>query len=219
MYLKSLNRTENMHKSYLAGLLLDAGAVKLQPHQPFTWASGWKSPIYCDNRLTLSHPEIRMQFKKALAELVNLHFPQVEGIAGVATAGIPQAALVADVLELPLLYVRPKPKDHGRENLVEGEVPTGTRLVVIEDLVSTGGSSIKATLALRESGYEVLGMAALFTYGFPVAQQHFADAHIPFVALTDYPALLEEAQSRGTIQPEDLALLKAWREAPDRWMA
>ncbi len=198
-------------------MLLRANAVKLSPAQPFTWASGWKSPVYCDNRLTLSFPDIRNYIKTAFCELVQQAFPGTEAIAGVATAGIPQAALVADLLQLPMLYVRSKPKGHGRENLIEGEVAPGTSIIVVEDLVSTGGSSIKAAQALQQAGYQVKGLVAVFTYGFAVADENFARAGIPFQTLTNYGELLQTALQHHYIKEKDLQSLQQWRQAPATW--
>ena len=201
----------------VAKALLEIEAVKISPEKPFTWASGWKSPIYCDNRLTLSHPEIRSMIKKGLAALVQEKFEGIEGIAGVATAGIPQAALIADYLQMPMLYVRSKPKGHGRENMIEGSLPKGSNLIVIEDLISTGGSSLKAVDALKEAGYQVAGLLAIFTYGFDVAVQNFADAKVPFHTLSTYDELLETALEEDYIQKEAMATLKAWRTNPAEW--
>src|SRR5690606_18369258 len=197
--------------------LLQIKAIKLSPEKSFTWSSGWKSPIYCDNRLALSFPEVRTLIKNQLSEAVKQYFPGVEAIAGVATAGIPQGALVADLLSLPFLYVRSKPKGHGMENLIEGRVDAGQKVVVIEDLISTGGSSLSAVTALKKVGAEVLGMAAIFTYGFPVADQNFTEAGIPLVVLSDYSALLQHAQQKGTIKEEQLPILNAWRNNPQDW--
>ncbi|MCC5931998.1 MAG: orotate phosphoribosyltransferase [Cyclobacteriaceae bacterium] len=201
----------------VAGMLLKAGAVKLNAKQPFTWASGWKSPIYCDNRLTLSFPEIRSFIKNQLCQTIRNKFPQVQAIAGVATAGIPQGALVADSMELPFLYVRSKPKGHGMENLIEGKITTGQKVVVIEDLVSTGGSSLQAIHALRNAGFEVLGMIAIFSYGFDVADENFTKAQVTLQVLSDYNALLNKAIELNYIKKEDLGLLQSWRNAPQSW--
>lgn len=198
--------------------LLSTGAVKLRPEQPFKWASGWNSPIYCDNRLTLSFPEIRSGIKKALIETVKKEFSSVEAIAGVATAGIPQGALIADALNIPFLYVRPKPKDHGMENLIEGKVTPGQKVVVVEDLISTGGSSLKAVEALKDNKFEVLGMVGIFSYGFPVAQENFDKAKVRLVVLSNYEALLNTAVNNNYIDKKDLETLKVWRENPGGWM-
>lgn len=192
-------------------------AIKLSPTSPFTWSSGWKSPIYCDNRLALSFPDVRDFIKRQLAAAITANFPDVEAIAGVATAGIPQGALVADLLALPFLYVRSKPKGHGLENLIEGKVDKGQKVVVLEDLISTGGSSLSAVAALQQAGANVLGMSAIFTYGFPLADENFKEAAIPLVVLSDYATLLDHAQSIGMINQEQLPLLNNWRENPADW--
>src|SRR5476651_2647026 len=178
------NNTETEHK--VAEFLLQIKAIKLQPDNPFTWASGWKSPIYCDNRITLSHPTVRTYIRQKLTQLIQEKFGAVGCIAGVATAGIPQGVLVAQELGLPFIYVRSKPKDHGTGNLIEGEVMQGKRVVVIEDLISTGKSSLQAVEALRKAGYQVAGLAAIFTYQFDVATENFKEAKCPFVTLSNY---------------------------------
>lgn len=197
--------------------LLEIRAIKLAPEKPFTWSSGWKSPIYCDNRLALSFPEVRSLIKTQLAEAISAHFKGVEAIAGVATAGIPQGALVADLLSLPFLYVRSKPKGHGMENLIEGKINAGQKVVVIEDLVSTGGSSLSAVAALKKADAEVLGMAAIFTYGFSVADQNFHEAEVPLVVLSDYATLLQYAKSENIISEDQLPVLNEWRNKPEVW--
>lgn len=202
---------------HTAGHLLQIGAVKLSPLQPFTWASGWKSPIYCDNRLTLSYPEVRSFIKQQLAELVSRQFVGADAIAGVATAGIPQGALIADELQKPFSYVRSKPKDHGMENLIEGRIEAGQRVVVVEDLISTGGSSLKAAEALQKAGAVVLGMVAIFTYGFEVAEENFTKGGIRLFCLTNYNVLIKVAREKGYIQAGDLASLEAWRREPSVW--
>lgn len=201
----------------VAAKLLEIGAIKLNTEKPYTWSSGWKSPIYCDNRLSLSFPHIRSYIKRCLAEAIREHFPDAEAIAGVATAGIPQGALVAEELHLPFLYVRPKPKDHGLENLIEGKLETGQRVVLVEDLISTGGSSLKAATALRDGGAEVSGMVAIFTYGFDAAAQNFEKERIKLVCLSDFPHLLEVALQHNFITNEQLAPIKAWRLDPANW--
>lgn len=201
----------------VAESLLTIKAIKLSPEKPFTWSSGWKSPIYCDNRLSLSFPDVRNLIKNQLAEAIKSQFQGAEAIAGVATAGIPQGALVADLLSLPFLYVRSKPKGHGMENLIEGKVDAGQKVVVVEDLISTGGSSLSAVKALREAGAAVLGMAAIFTYGFPVADQNFKEAEVPLVVLSDYAALLQHAQQKGTISEQQIPVLNEWRKNPENW--
>jgi orotate phosphoribosyltransferase len=204
-------------KSHIASELLKIEAIKLNPKNPFSWSSGWKSPIYCDNRMTLSYPELRTFIKNAFKEEILSRYPEVESIAGVATAGIPQGALVADALELPFIYVRSKAKGHGMTNLIEGEVRTGQKVVVIEDLISTGGSSIKAALALREAGLEVLGLGAIFTYGFPHASANFAAKNLDFFTLSDYSAMLTPAVEMGYVNEDDLQSLSEWREKPEEW--
>ena len=169
----------------VAKKLLEINAIKLNVENPFTWASGWKSPIYCDNRLSLSYPEVRTFIKNQLASTIQENFSGAEAIAGVATAGIPQGALVADALNIPFIYVRSKPKGHGLENLIEGKVTKGQKVVVIEDLVSTGGSSLKAIEALMKSEVSVLGMVSIFTYGFPVAQENFDNAKVPLISISN----------------------------------
>ena len=197
--------------------LLSVQAVRLQPDTPFTWSSGWQSPIYCDNRVTLAYPDVRTFIKNALTDVIRQHFPSAEVIAGVATAGIPQGALVADALGLPYCYVRPEPKAHGMGQQIEGRLETGARVVVIEDLISTGGSSLKVVDALRAAGAEVLGMAAIFTYGFPVADQNFRDRNVPLISLSNYDALLTEAQTLDYIPAEAMDSLAAWRQNPAEW--
>ncbi len=201
----------------VAASLLEIGAIRLRPTDPFTWSSGWKSPIYCDNRLALSYPVVRTYIKNALAARIRAEFPGVQAIVGVATAGIPQGALVADVLELPFLYVRSKPKEHGMGNMIEGKVEAGQKVVVIEDLISTGGSSLKVVDALREVGAEVLGMAAIFTYGFAAADQNFQDKQVPLLTLSDYTHLLSVAVEKNSISETDKTSLSAWRQSPDTW--
>jgi orotate phosphoribosyltransferase len=201
----------------IAAYLLETEAVKLRPESPFTWSSGWLSPIYCDNRVTLSHPAIRSFIKTALAEEIRIHFPEVEAIGGVATAGIAQGALVADLLELPYLYVRPEPKSHGMGNQIEGRLLPEQKVVLVEDLISTGGSSLKAASAVNTAGGNVIGMAAIFTYGFEKATQNFKDANIPLVCLSNYQTLLGIALEQGYIKTEMLETLSSWRKAPDKW--
>lgn len=204
-------------KTVFASKLLDIKAIKLQPNDPFTWASGWKSPFYCDNRKTLSFPELRNFVKLQLVHTVMQHFPQAEAVAGVATGAIAQGALVADELNMPYVYVRSKAKDHGMGNLIEGELPAGTKVVVVEDLISTGGSSLKAVEALRAAGYEVVGMVASYTYGFPVAAKAFADAGVELQTLTDYDHVVEQALATGYIAEADVELLHEWRKDPANW--
>jgi orotate phosphoribosyltransferase len=206
-------------KRAFASKLLQIKAIKLQPNDPFTWASGWKSPFYCDNRKTLSFPELRNYVKLEIVHAIHEHFPEVEVIAGVATGAIPQGALVADALHLPFVYVRSKPKDHGLENLIEGELKPGAKVVVIEDLISTGGSSLKAVEAIRAKGNEVIGMVASYTYGFPVAVEAFKNANVELITLTDYEHVVEEALETGYISENDITLLNEWRKDPAHWMS
>ncbi|WP_245402689.1 orotate phosphoribosyltransferase [Pontibacter sp. E15-1] len=201
----------------VASFLLETEAVKLRPKQPFKWSSGWNSPIYCDNRVTLSFPYIRSYIKQQLAEMIKRQYPDADAIAGVATAGIAQGALVADLLEMPFLYVRPEPKKHGMGNQIEGRLLEGQKVVLVEDLVSTGGSSLKAAEAVKAAGAEVIGMAAIFTYGFAVADQNFADAGIALHCLSDYSALLDAALANGYISAEAVEALAQWRESPATW--
>ena len=200
-----------------AAKLLNIKAIKLQPNNPFTWASGWLSPFYCDNRKTLSYPELRTFVKLETARIVMERFPEADAIAGVATGAIPQGALVADLLGLPFVYVRSKPKDHGLENLIEGELRPGMKVVVIEDLISTGGSSLKAVEAIRNNGCEVIGMVAAYTYGFPQAEKAFREAEVTLVTLTDYEAVVAEALRIGYIAESDVELLNKWRKDPANW--
>ncbi len=201
----------------VAEFLLQIKAIKLQPNNPFTWASGWKSPIYCDNRITLSHPTIRTYIRQQLTLLIQDVFGPVGCIAGVATAGIPQGALVAQELGLPFIYVRSKPKDHGTGNLIEGEVLTGKRVVVVEDLISTGKSSLQAVEALRNAGCDVAGLVAIFSYGFDVAADNFKLANCPFKTLSNYNALIKYAADNQYISADDVEMLKQWRENPAAW--
>ena len=201
----------------VAEKLLRIKAVKLQPRNPFTWASGWKSPIYCDNRKTLSYPQIRTFIKIEISRLILELYPDVEVIAGVATGAIAQGALVADALNLPFVYVRSKPKDHGLENLIEGELKPGMKVVVVEDLISTGGSSLKAVEAIRNNACDVIGMIASYTYGFPVAEKAFEDAKVKLVTLTDYDHVVAEALETGYIANEDVEVLHKWRKDPANW--
>jgi orotate phosphoribosyltransferase len=209
----------NEIEQQVAEFLLQIKAIKLQPNNPFTWASGWKSPIYCDNRVTLSHPSIRTYIRQQLTVIIQEKFGSVGCIAGVATAGIPQGALVAQELGLPFIYVRAKAKEHGTGSLIEGDVPTttGKRVVVIEDLISTGKSSLQAVDALRTAGYEVAGLAAIFSYGFDVATENFKQASCPFVTLSNYNALITYAEENQYIIDKDVAILKQWRENPAAW--
>ncbi|MCI7010726.1 MAG: orotate phosphoribosyltransferase [Prevotella sp.] len=204
-------------KDLFAAKLLDIKAIKLQPTNPFTWASGWKSPFYCDNRKTLSYPSLRNFVKLELCHAIQEQFPEAEAVAGVATGAIAQGALVADELNLPFVYVRSKPKDHGLENLIEGELEAGTKVVVVEDLISTGGSSLKAVEALRKYGCEVVGMVASYTYGFQVAADAFSQANVKLVTLTDYEHVVKQAATIGYVKPEEVEVLNEWRKDPANW--
>jgi orotate phosphoribosyltransferase len=201
----------------VAAFLLEIKAIKLNANDPFTWASGWKSPIYCDNRISLSYPEVRTYIKEALCKVIKEKYPNAEAIAGVATAGIPQGALVAEAMGLPFVYVRSKPKGHGMENMIEGKVTPGQKVVVIEDLISTGGSSLKASQDLIDAKFEVLGMAAIFTYGFPLADENFQKAKIELVTLSDYEAMLPIAVSEGYLTEDQVLSLQEWRQDPGSW--
>jgi orotate phosphoribosyltransferase len=202
----------------IAEILLQVKAVKLQPNNPFTWASGWKSPIYCDNRVTLSYPAERTHIRQTFAEMIVQKFGKPDVIAGVATGGIPQGVLIAQELGLPFIYVRSAAKGHGMGNMVEGAYEKGQRVVVVEDLISTGGSSLKAVESLKEAGLDVRGLAAIFTYGFKVAQDSFKKAGCPFITLTDYTILIEQALKSNYISQNDLTHLQNWRDNPSEWM-
>ena len=205
-------------KKEFASRLMKVKAIKLQPENPFTWASGWKSPFYCDNRKTLSYPDLRNYVKLELVHAVLENFPEAEAVAGVATGAIAQGALVADELNLPFGYVRSKPKDHGLENLIEGELKPGMKVVVVEDLISTGGSSLKAVEAIRKDCCEVVGMVASYTYGFDVAKKAFEEAGVKLITLTDYDHVVEQAKETGYIKPEHVEVLNEWRKDPANWM-
>lgn len=207
---------EDLRKTF-AGKLLGIKAIKLQPNDPFTWASGWKSPFYCDNRKTLSYHDVRSFVKLELVHAILANFPEATAVAGVATGAIAQGALVAEELAMPYAYVRPKPKDHGMKNQIEGELSEGSKVVVVEDLISTGGSSLKAVAALREAGFEVVGMVASYTYGFPVAEEAFKEANVQLVTLTDYQSVVEKALETGYINKEDVPMLDEWRKDPANW--
>ena len=197
--------------------LLKIKAIKLQSDNPFTWASGWKSPFYCDNRKTLSYPDLRSFVKTELSRVIMENFEDVDAIAGVATGAIPQGALVADVLNKPFVYVRSKPKDHGLENLIEGELKPGMKVVVVEDLISTGGSSLKAVDAIRNNGCEVIGMVAAYTYGFDAAKEAFKKANVQLITLTNYEAVLDVALKTGYITENQVSVLNTWRKDPSQW--
>ena len=201
----------------VAALLLQSKAIILEPAKPFTWASGWQSPIYCDNRVTLSFPEVRDFIKEAFRTSIAKQFEKPDLIAGVATGAIAQGALVADLMNLPFVYVRPSAKGHGRQNLIEGRLSPGQKVVVVEDLISTGGSSLKAVEALREAGAEVLGMVAIFSYGFELAADNFRKAGVSLHTLTSYHMLIETALDSGAIQQDQVEMLQQWRKDPERW--
>ena len=200
-----------------AELLLQINAIKLNPKNPFTWASGWKSPIYCDNRITLSFPEIRKFLKNEFANNIVEKFGKPDYIAGVATGAIGIGLLVAEALELPFVYVRPEPKKHGRQNQIEGQFEDGKSVVVVEDLISTGKSSLQAVEALRAANANILGMAAIFTYGFDVAAENFKNANIELVTLSNYPTLLKTAVAKSYITQEEVETLSTWSESPSTW--
>jgi orotate phosphoribosyltransferase len=204
-------------KKIIAERLLEIEAVALQPNDPFTWASGLRSPIYCDNRLTLSYPEVRKEIAHGLKTIIDEKFPDAELIAGTATAGIPHAAWVSDLLDLPMCYVRSKPKGHGKGSQIEGKTHQGQKVVVVEDLISTGGSVITAVEALREAGCEVLGVVAIFTYQLAKGEEMLNGANISAYSLTDYSTLLEVAREMGYIKEADLETLQEWRKDPAEW--
>ena len=201
----------------VAEFLLQIKAVKLQPNSPFTWASGWKSPIYCDNRITLSFPAIRTYIRQGYADAILEHFGKPDIIAGVATGGIAQGALVAQELGIPFIYVRSSAKAHGMGNMIEGHFEKGQRVVVIEDLISTGGSSLQAVHALREAGLEVKGLVAIFTYGFDISTKNFVNAECPFVTLTDYEHLIDQALKSDYVTDADIDSLREWKHNPENW--
>ncbi|WP_458862659.1 orotate phosphoribosyltransferase [Acidaminobacterium chupaoyuni] len=211
---------ETMEKK-IAGFLLEIKAVFLKPQDPFTWASGIKSPIYCDNRLTLSYPEIRSQVEQGIAENIRRHYPECEVVVGTSTAGIAHAALVADILKLPMAYVRGSAKDHGRHNQIEGRVEKGQKVVVVEDLISTGGSVIEVVNVLREVGAEVLGVASIFTYGLQKGIDRMAQAEVKNISLSNYDALVEKAVEENYIKPEEVKKLQAFQKNPsdESWMS
>lgn len=201
----------------VAEKLLQINAIKLNPGQPFTWASGWKSPIYCDNRKVLSFPFIREFVKSEMSNVIFSEFPDAQLLAGVATAGIAWGALSADQLKLPYIYVRPKPKEHGLGNQIEGFYELGQKVLVVEDLISTGKSSLQVVDVLRAAGLDVIGMVGIFTYGFAVADKAFADAGVPFKTLTNYPTLIQMAVEKGTVTPAEEAILLNWQADPANW--
>lgn len=199
--------------------LLKIKAVKLSPNEPFTWASGLKSPIYCDNRLTISYPEIRTQIAKGIAELIKDKWPDAEVIAGTATAGIPHAAWIAQELNLPMVYVRSKPKDHGRGKQIEGVLTSGAKTVLIDDLISTGGSVLKAVAAAKNEGADVIGVAGIFSYQLAAADTNFEEAGLEFVTLTNYSELLEAAIKEDYVSADQKSILEKWRQDPANWLA
>lgn len=201
----------------LAKALMDIKAVLLRPQEPFTWASGWHSPIYCDNRRILSHPELRAQVAQWLADKAMELYPEAEVVAGVATGAIAHGVLAADRMQKPFVYVRPKPKDHGTGSQIEGELAPGKKVVVIEDLISTGMSSLVAVKALRDAGAQVLGMVAIFTYGFDLAAQRFEEDKVRLDTLSNYSALVDVASETGYISSAAKSLLHEWRENPSEW--
>ncbi len=200
-----------------AAQLLQIKAIKLQPEDPFTWASGWKSPIYCDNRIILSFPHVRNFVRESLVKVIREKYGTPNAIAGVATGAIAMGVLVAQEMGLPFVYVRPEAKSHGRKNQIEGSLDAGQSVVVIEDLISTGGSSLKAVDALRDADIKVVGMAAVFTYGFPVSEENFSNANCQLVTLSNYHHLLEEVKSNGYMDEATFATLSTWRENPSEW--
>lgn len=197
--------------------LLKIKAIKLQPSNPFTWASGWKSPIYCDNRKLMSYPDIRNFLKIQFSRIILEKYPNVEAIAGVATGAIAPGAIVADLLGLPFVYIRATPKGHGLENLIEGDLKPKQKVIVVEDLVSTGQSSLKAVQAIRKDGAEVIGMVSIFSYGFPVATKNMSDAKVELTSLSNYDAILDEALRTDYIDESELQTLQDWRKSPDTW--
>lgn len=201
----------------VAEKLLQVAAVKLSPDKPFTWASGWKSPIYCDNRKVLSFPYTRDFIKSEMCNVIFESFPNVDMLAGVATAGIPWGAMASDQLKLPYIYVRPKPKEHGLGNQIEGSFEPGKSVLVIEDLISTGKSSLEVVTVLKNAGLNVVGMVSIFTYGFPIAAKAFEEAGVPYQSLTNYTSLIDLAVEKGQVSPETQHLLMQWREDPANW--
>lgn len=199
-----------MIEKQVAQILLDVGAVELNPNEPFTWASGIESPIYCDNRLTMADPSGRKVIAKGIADLIRTHYPEATVIAGTATAGIPHAAWIADELQLPMVYIRSKPKGHGQGRQIEGKMKEGDRAIIVEDLISTGGSSLNAAEAVQREGYQVDGVVSIFTYGLNKADELFKQADLSYHSLTNFDALVEVAEANGTIQPSDIHSLMNW---------
>lgn len=206
-----------MTQSDTLDILLNINAIHFYENTPFVWSSGWNSPIYCDNRLILSQHEARKKIRNGLVALAKEHFPAPDAIAGVATGAIAMGVLVADALEKPFAYVRPKPKDHGMGNQIEGVIQEGSKVLIVEDLISTGGSSLAAAAAIRNAGAEVIGMVAIFTYAFPVAQTNFKNHNVKLRTLADYPSLIRLLSDRGRIAQDQLATLEEWRQAPEKW--
>jgi orotate phosphoribosyltransferase len=206
-----------MIETKIAKILLETRAIKLSPDQPFKWSSGWNSPIYCDNRTVLSYATYRKEIKEMLSEKIKQHYPDADTIIGVATAGIAMGALIADELNLSYAYCRPEPKSHGLKRQLEGRVAEDAKIVVLEDLISTGGSSLKVVDYLRSEGYHVMGMAAIFTYGFPLAAANFEAANCECITLGNYSSMIQEAAASGYVQATDLDKLAQWRESPDTW--
>ncbi len=201
----------------VAEKLLQVGAVKLSPKEPFTWASGWKSPIYCDNRKVLSFPYVRDFIKSEMCNIIFEKFGEADMLAGVATAGIPWGAMAADQLKLPYIYVRPKPKEHGLGNQIEGAYQASNKILVIEDLISTGKSSLQVVEVLRKEGLEVVGMVSIFNYGFSIADEAFKNANVPYLSLTNYTSMIELAVEKGELDPSTQETLMKWREHPSTW--
>ena len=201
----------------VAEKLLQVGAVKLSPAEPFTWASGWKSPIYCDNRKVLSFPYVRDFIKSEMCNVIFEQFGEADMLAGVATAGIPWGAMAADQLKLPYIYVRPKPKEHGLGNQIEGAYEPSNKILVIEDLISTGKSSLQVVDVLRKAGLQVIGMVSIFNYGFNIADEAFQKANVPFKSLTNYASMIDLAVEKGIVDPSTQDLLMQWRESPSTW--
>lgn len=201
----------------VAEKLLQVGAVKLSPAEPFTWASGWKSPIYCDNRKVLSFPYVRDFIKSEMCNVIFEQFGEADMLAGVATAGIPWGAMAADQLKLPYIYVRPKPKEHGLGNQIEGAYESSNKILVIEDLISTGKSSLQVVDVLRSTGLQVIGMVSIFNYGFNIADEAFKKANVPFKSLTNYASMIDLAVEKGIVDPSTQDLLMQWRESPSTW--
>ena len=201
----------------IANSLLQINAIILQPNDPFKWAAGWNSPIYCDNRKTLSYPEVRSSIQKHMSNIIKKYYNKTDIIAGVATAGIPHGALVADALNLPFIYVRSKAKKHGKQNQIEGFFEKGKKVVLVEDLISSGKSSLEAATTLRNAGLEINGVASIFTYGFTSASINFLNANSQYISLCDYDTLLSEAIKQKYIKEDDLSILKKWKKDPSNW--